>query len=220
MNLFMLSNINDKPPTLYSIMNSIANYGNDNDVKTRQLANVSRETIFDFDYPLTSKVSKEYFETQILNHYIDRRIGFQTFTSFKIHLENKLNEIMPVYNKMFDMLDGWDVFNDGEVTKRITDNTNKLSSNTKTSDISDRKYSETPQNRLKDIQDGKYLTDYNYDVSNGDSTSNSQGDSKTNEIITRTPADKIAQYRDYKENVNSIMSMIYKELDCLFYLLV
>ena len=42
-------------------------------------------------------------------------------TAFKIALNVKLNEIMPVYNKMFDFLDGWDLFNDGEKTIRDRD---------------------------------------------------------------------------------------------------
>ena len=41
----------DKPPTLYSIMDSICNYGASEKTNIYNLASGSRSTIFDFDYP-------------------------------------------------------------------------------------------------------------------------------------------------------------------------
>ena len=41
--------MNTKPPTLYRIMNSIANYGQEEKTKKRNLAKATREKIFDFD---------------------------------------------------------------------------------------------------------------------------------------------------------------------------
>ena len=76
----------DKPPTVYSVLNAIVN-GDKEDydyTKIKDLAKEGRYKIFDFDYPLSSKVDKEYFETMILNHYITRRIGFETVTNFKL----------------------------------------------------------------------------------------------------------------------------------------
>ena len=108
----------DKPPTVYSILESIVNYGKEDKTKIKDLAKVGRFKIFDFDYPLSDKISKEDFEIMILNHYLQRRIGFDTVTAFKIQLDVKLNEIMPLYNKMFDSIDGWNIFNDGEKISR------------------------------------------------------------------------------------------------------
>lgn len=222
---------NTKPITLLSYMDSIVNYGKPEDEKkkNRELAKYSRETIFDFDYPLSNKVNREYFECQILNHYIMRRIGFETPTAFEIALENKLNEIMPDYNKLFDMLDGWDVFNDGENVTRSQTTTNTLSNtgtnttNSTTNNTSDRRYSKTPQGQLQDVRDGKYITDYNYDTTNGtnnitsNDTTNSNGSGTINETITRTPAEKMRLYNEYKTNLTHIMTLIYKDLDVLFY---
>ena len=222
---------NTKPITLLSYMDSIVNYGKPEDEKkkNRELAKYSRETIFDFDYPLSNKVDREYFECQILNHYIMRRIGFETPTAFEIALENKLNEIMPDYNKLFDMLDGWDVFNDGENVTRTQTTTNTLSNtgtnttNSTNNNTSDRRYSKTPQGQLQDVRDGKYITDYNYDTTNGtnnvtsNDTTNSNGSGTINETITRTPAEKMRLYNEYKTNLTHIMTLIYKDLDVLFY---
>lgn len=108
--LYPIPDLNLEPPTIYSFLESIVNYGKTEKTKIKDLAKVGRTEIFDFDYPLSSKVSREYFETQILNHYLMRRIGFETLTAFKIQLNCKLNEIMPIYNKLFDSIDTLDFF--------------------------------------------------------------------------------------------------------------
>lgn len=218
----------DLPPTLKSLMNSICNYGKEEKTNIYNLAKGSRETIFNFDYPLSYKVNRENFEIMILNHYIHRRIGFDTPTEFRIALNVKLNEIMPRYNKLFDMLDGWDLYNGGEVTTRVqTDNgTNTLNNtvNANNTNISDRRNSNVPQNELEDVQNGSYMTDYNYDTNTDSNTtvSNTSGNNSntTNEEITRSPSDKIRIYKEFMENVNNIYSLIFKDLDSLFYGLV
>lgn len=242
---FLPPNCN-KPPTLYSVLNSIVNGDKDEDeyTKIKDLAKEGRSTIFNFDYPLSQYIEKEKFETMILNHFLQRRIGFETVTAFRIQLDVKLNEIMPLYNKMFNALDNWEIFNDGEVTTRTgtdnttTQNTNNTSnsltnqSTTSTTDVSDRRNSDSPQNQLEDLRNGSYVTNYNYDTNtnNGQDNSTSQGTSQAtnngtdnkqyNETITRTPADKIAILKEMQENIKSIYTMIFKDLDCLFYQLV
>ena len=212
------------PPTLYRLLNSIVNFDAEEQTKIKDLAAAGREDIFDFEYPLSTHVEKEDFEVMILNHFLMRRIGYDTLNAFKIALDVKLNEIMPMYNKMFDMLNGWDIFNDGETTSRtVTDSgTNSLNNITTSQNTSDRRYSETPQNQLQNIRDGKYITDYNYDTDNGSVSSSSAGtDSRsTLESITRTPSDKMKLYREFIENKKSIMTMIFEDLDVLFYGLV
>ena len=218
----------DLPPTLKSLMNSICNYGKEEKTNIYNLAKGSRETIFNFDYPLSDKVNREDFEIMILNHYIHRRIGFDTPTEFRIALNVKLNEIMPRYNKLFDMLDGWDLYNGGEVTTRVqTDSgTNTLNNtvNANNTNISDRRNSNVPQNELEDVQNGSYMTDYNYDTNTDSNTTVSDtsgtNSNTTNEEITRSPSDKIRIYKEFMENVNNIYSLIFKDLDSLFYGLV
>jgi len=212
------------PPTLYRLLNSIVNFDAEETTKIKNLASAGREDIFDFDYPLSTHVDKEDFEVMILNHFLMRRIGYDTLNAFKIALNVKMNEIMPMYNKMFDMLDGWNIFNDGEITSRtVTDSgTNSLNNITTSQNTSDRRYSDTPQNQLQNVRDGKYITDYNYDTANGSVSSSSAGtDSRsTLESITRTPSDKMKLYREFIENKKSIMTMIFEDLDVLFYGLV
>lgn len=227
----------DKPPTIYSILESIVNYGKDDKTKIKDLAKVGRSKIFDFDYPLSDKISKEEFECMILNHYITRRIGFDTPTLFKIQLNVKLNEIMPMYNKMFDSISGWDIFKDGEKTTRYgsdnreinsTSNTeNSLHNTSNSENTSDRRASDTPQNELDNVREGKYVTGYNYDTNNAKDKSDSNGTSQNttntnddntyNEIIEKTNANKIEILKQMQQEIKSIYSLIFKDLDDLFY---
>ena len=206
---------NQQPPTVYSILESIVNYEKEPKTKIKDLAKEGRTKIFDFDYPLTNLITKEKFETMILNHFIMRRIGFETVTSFQIQLNVKLNEIMPKYNILFNSLDGWDLFNDGEIitktfsesgnntennngentttnnttnntTNDTTNNTTTTLNNTTTTtnnEISDRRFSDTPQNNLSNVQNGNYITNYNYDTNNKNSNDNSQSTGTNNNTI-------------------------------------
>lgn len=278
----------DLPPTIYSILESYVNFDSEDKKRIKDLAKYGRGIIFNFDYPLTTNESREKFECMILNHFLMRRIGYDTVTAFRIALDVKLNEIMPFYNKMFDMLNGWDLFNDGETitrsqsdTRNISDvstNTIQQTSNTTDANVntitqttngtdsienttsntntntSDRRNSNTPQNELSDVRDGKYVSNYDYDTNTdtGSGTNNTESEStntlnsrnennsnvnntlnSTNsnnstsnnigslsETITRTPADKIRIYKEFMENRKSIYTLIFEELDPLFYGLV
>lgn len=292
-----------KPPTLYSILNSIVNGEKDEEdyTKIKNLAKEGRSIIFNFYYPLTNNITKEKFETMILNKFLTRRINFDTLYIFRMKLDVKLNEIMPRYNKLFDSLENWDIFNDGEVvtetgrdtktsnqtgkttnesrqtenttnessqtgntTNETTQNTSsensiETSSETSASSTNDRRYSDTPQDQLTNVQNGTYLTDYTYDQnsSSGEDSSNSSGtsssenstNSEENKIqninseenrtqninseenrtqnqndssnyekkILRSPADKIAIYKEMQDSIKSIYTMIFDDLEVLFY---
>lgn len=205
--------MNPKPPTLYSIMNSIANYGKEEQTKIRNLAKATHDKIFDFDYPLSSKINKDEFECQILNHFIMRRIGQETFTAFQLFLENKLNEILPYYNIMFDSLTDYNLFNDGEVITR-----NKIDNGASTLNSENTvksKYSEYPLGQLNDIDNESYVTNQN--TNNGTMSNSGTSSNTTQETETRSGIDKMDLYMKYIQTRNSIMTMIYKDLDILFY---
>lgn len=205
--------MNTMPPTLKDIMNSIVNYNNPHPVKYRNLAKECHNKIFDFDYPLSAEINKDDFEIQILNHFMLRRIGFETFNAFQIYLENKLNEIMPYYNILFDSLSNFNLFNDGEKITRteIEDSESSANGNSE----SDRRYNEYPQNRLDDIKQGSYVTTQNYDTNN--SQNNASANRNLREETSRSPVDKMYLYEKYLNTKKSIMSKIYKDLEDLFY---
>ena len=205
--------MNPKPPTLYAIMNSIANYDSEEQTKIRNLAVATHNKIFDFDYELSSALDKDEFEINILNHFIMRRIGFDTFTAFQLFLENKLKEILPYYNLMFDAFKNYNLFNGGEIITRTTVDNKNI--DTSGHSDSESRFSEYPLNELNDITDGSYVSNQTSINSNVENTT--QEDNTTNENITRTPIDKMSIYKNYLETKKSVMSMIYKELEVLFY---
>lgn len=214
----------DIPPTVYSILNSYVNFDNPVKVKISDLAKTGRGVFFDFDYDLTENVDKETFETIILNHFLMRRIGYETVTAFKIALMVKLNEIMPKYNILFDSVHGWDLFNDGETLTR-SESTNTSSSSTSQAagnNTSDRRFSNTPQNEISNVRDGKYVTEYNYDTDTT-ATSTNANDSSTGqriETIHKNRDDHVNEYVKFSNEVNNVYTLIFKDLDPLFYGLV
>jgi len=227
-NLAKIYNNCDLPPTIYALLNSYVNFSNENPEKIKDLAKAGRACIFDFDYPLAEGWDKEDFECMILNHFLMRRIGYETVTAFKIALDVKLNEVMPMYNKLYDSIKNWNLFTDGETINKTTHNMNEYSSDSNSSntssDTSDQRFSNTPQNQLSDVRDGKYVSEYQYNQNTGsqngtDSTDSTSEDNGT-ETITRTPHDKIKLYQEFLASRQNIYTMIFKDLDSLFYQIV
>lgn len=208
----------DKPPTVYSVLNAIVNGDKEEEdyTKIKDLAKEGRYKIFDFDYPLSNKVDKEYFETMILNHYMTRRIGFETVTNFKLHLQVKINAIMPKYNLLFDNIA--DTFKSRVITKEGSNQTNNTSTNNNTSNsTTDNRFSDEPQGQIEDVQDGKFVSNYSYIKANANSSGNAQnsGNGSYNEIITEEEKDD--NYFKVQNEMISIFEMIFKDLDCLFF---
>lgn len=272
--------MNTQPITLYALLEMLVNYDKENKTKIRNLAKSGRTKIFDFEYPLSNYVNKEEFETNILNHFLKRRIGFQTVTDFKIHLEVKMNEIMPFYNKMFDALETYKIIEsektihdftsnktidnnstlnsenikNGKINRTGTDettgeNTIENEASTETSVTDDKRSSQLPQSEIQNVQNESYLTDYSLNQNSSESTDNSTStgtsnsttekteEIKDNTTITNeetgtnntiednTSQDVITKIDpklifEYLEKMKNIYSMIYKELDILFYQLI
>lgn len=234
---------NEKPPTLYSIMQSIVNYHVPYHERTNiyNLAKEARSKIFDFDYPLDSSVDKEEFECVILNHFIKRRIGTETVTEFKINLNVRLNSIMPIYNKLFNLLFtskgfGNIITKTGNNNKKVnttnkvdtSTNANTTGNNTQNT-ITDSRNSELPQNQLQNLKDGSYASNSDYttqDVTNNiksqDTSTSSQ--SQNGNTIDDTVYEENETNTNMLEILNSEMQSIYnrlfKDLDDLFYQLV
>lgn len=229
-----LPNDCDKPPTIYSLLESIVNYGKDDKTKIKDLAKIGRTKIFDFDYPLSSKVNKEDFECMILNHFLMRRIGFDTLTAFKIQLNVKLNSIMPIYNKMFDLLEGIDFFGDVTIKEgtdkrnidnqsqknsnmeNTTNNTLDNTSNSSSTTINDLRRSELPQSQIQNVKDSSYLTDYQYNTTDVESedTSKSIGKSTSNTTNEETNNSNTTDNNEYQEKITNVnMLDVYLKLN-------
>ena len=217
-NMYRALTQNDEPPTLYSLMNSYVNFNKSDDEKVKiiDLPSEFREYLFDFDYPLDDEL-KPQFEENFLTHYMMRRIGYDTYMAFKIHLKDKLNSIMTKFNLMLLEVGNLDFDGIKETHTRQFASSSNSSSSGSSSTSSDNRYSDTPENELTDIQNGKYLTDYTFNQQYGQSQASASGSATNSENITISRGDSTDEYIKMQNEMIDIYSLIYKELDSLFY---
>lgn len=225
-NPYILGN-RDEPPTLYSLMQSMVNFNNPTPVKNEELSNSAKDKIFDFDYPLDADL-KATFETMFLDHYMFRRIGFETYRAWKLHLKVKLNDIMPKYNLLLShimelKLNG-KVITESKTTTDDNDSTSSIESNATGSNITDNRYSDTPENAIQDVRDGNYVSDYTYNQETASNNNTSIGtnsfDGTRTEERNLTELDDIDEYLKVQEKLGNIYSRIFKECDSLFYAII
>lgn len=123
---------------------------------------------FDFkmnSYPIFDENYRETLNRNILYHYYENEIGFETASLFRFYLNQRLNEIMPKYNELYKaqkkLIDENLLFSNtniteslsGQNTKEDTNNTStsgESSSNSSSSGNSNGKnlYQDTPQGTI------------------------------------------------------------------------
>lgn len=140
-------------------------------------------------YPIFDDNYRNTLNTKILNHYYNNEIGFETPELFKFYLNNKLNEIMPYYNTLYENLKLYDNnlmsnVNLKEVLNRETANNVSTKSNSKTDTRN--LFQDTPQGSLKetDIDNLRYATNLTLNDSNITDNTSSLGDGTENYVKT------------------------------------
>lgn len=192
---------------------------------------------FDFglkNYPIFDESYRETLNNNILMHYYENEIGFETAGLFKVYLNQKMFEIMPYYNELYKVQKKMllnDITNNVNLTetfKRDT-STNTLSKSASTSSgISKSKNVEqaTPQGSLKEENIDNYSYASNITMDKND-TSNSVNDSATGEssgnenYIKTIIGNNGGKYNvdileQLKNNLMNIDLMIINELNELF----
>lgn len=165
--------------------------------------------IFDEDYRVT-------LETKILRHFYFREIGFETVGMWIFKLNATLAEIMPKYNKLYELENYhfnplWDTditqdYGGNEYKVRDTDNVhqdNNSGTQAKTGQDTYHEdkdewsyYSDTPQGSVSRLDDLTYLTNATHDTADNTSTTtygtnvatqgNTNGTDNTDETIRTT----------------------------------
>ena len=180
--------------------------------------NASYDKIFDSDIPMFDEVYRLPLEKKILKHYYTREIGYETFGLWKLHLNNKMREIMPYYNKLyrselieFDPLQDTDYYtnhsgrfngitnDDGSSTSNTTASSNGSSTDDQTNKVTSR-YSETPQGAISDLENNTYLTSatINDESRDDDSTyTNSSSNSNRSTAVNERTIDNTDSYLDH-----------------------
>lgn len=197
---------------------------------------------FDFkltSYPIFDEEYRETLNNKILNHYYENEIGFETAPLFRFYLNNKLNEIMPYYNTLYNaqkkLIDNELLFNNVSITESFdrsnNSTTNSSSTSNSTSDnASDSKnvYLDTPQgNTYKgSIDDTNYATNVTFNKnstnSNINDTSSMEGLSNNTEKYIKNIIGNngnkfnIDILNNIKNNIMNIDMMIINDLNELF----
>ncbi len=225
-NLYDILTQNDMPPTLYSLMESKINYDNETKVSISDLPKAFKSFLFDFDYGLNYQFKNDFEET-FLTHYMFRRINYDTYLTFKLHLKVKLKSIMPKYNKMllgFSKLD-FDGYKE-TITKEISDNriinesntsssngnssgTSSSTSSGSSSNTTDNRYSDTPEGQLTAVQNGSYMSDYTYNQATGTSSDTNSSN------VSNTSSSNSSEEKDKTDNLTSNENTIHQRFDSI-----
>ncbi len=94
----------------------------------------ARSQIFE-NYPIFDEEYRGVLEDKILRHYYTREIGYETVGLWRLHLNNKMNEIMPYYNKLYESAElEFNPFNDVDysISHAGTENNSETDTNTRT----------------------------------------------------------------------------------------
>ena len=199
---------------------------------------------FDFkmtDYPIFDENYRNVLNQKILNHYYENEIGFETAPLFRFYLNNKLNEIMPYYNilyeKQLQLLNNIDK-NVNLVEDFKGTNTNESTTNTESESTSNSSgtsknkdlFQDTPQGNLNntELENQTWATNYTMnntenkneinDNSSSNGTANSNGTNNYLKTIIGNNGGKfnIDILKDIQNNFMNIDLMIINELNDLF----
>ena len=203
----------------------------------------SREKIFDFEYPIFDETYRSVIETKILKRYYTREICAETVGRWKLFLNQRMNEIMPYYNKLyesellkFNPLQDVDLTidhrreNDGTETGQGTRNTDTQGNN-KATGTNWEYYSDTPQGTVGNLDNHTYLTnatkttksettDYEQGVDEATSTSktvNSTEDYLEHIVGKRGGQSYSELLKKYRDTFINIDMMVLDDLQDLFF---
>ena len=193
---------------------------------------------FDFQmtsYPIFDENYRDTLNHNILYHYYENEIGFETAPLFRLYLNQRLNEIMPKYNALYqaqkNLIDNNLLLNNVNLEERLagsnttqtatsSQSTNNGSSNSKNL------FQDTPQGQISstDINNQTWATNLTLDSNQTANTindvTNASGNG-TNSYIKTIIGNNGGKYsidllNDIKNNLMNIDLMIIDELYDLF----
>lgn len=181
-----------------------------------RIVSIAAPKIF-MNFPIWDEEYRLTLETKILKHFYLREIAHETVGLWRLRLDTYMNELMPVYNKIYSAVS--QEFNplfDVDIT-RTHDGSSTDSTNSNGNSIN--KYSETPQGSIQNVLDGKYLTT----AQANDATSNSSGNSTAQYVERVTGKQGTGSYsamlREYIDKLVNVDLKLMEELEPLFFCL-
>ena len=183
---------------------------------------------FDFqlnEYPIFDENYRNTLNQNILYHYYENEIGFETAGLFRFYLKQKLNEIMPYYNELYKAQKSIlnNLFNNVDITETLNrDTSSNTTSNSNSENNGKSLYLDTPQgNEYKGtMEDTSYATKERNNKNSINDTSNMQGTGIENYIKTIKGNNgnkyNIDVLNDIKNKLMNIDLLIINELNDLF----
>lgn len=188
-----------------------------------------RPHIFDFNYTKLDDTTKKRIEIAILKHYYLREFAFESVGIMKLKLNDRLNLIMPRYERLYANQDEEikpfinSYLEETGTNEGTNTNTTNATSNVNNSNDVVNTQSDTPQGILEDLKEGKYAsyctvenntgTTTSSDNSNVNATSNSNYNRSQQGLSGMTQAEA---FRNYFDNLISIDEQIVYEMSDLF----
>ena len=186
---------------------------------------------FDFkmnSYPIFDENYRNTLNQNILYHYYENEIGFETASLFRFYLNQKLNEIMPYYNELYKvqkkLIDENLLLNNVNLTETLHgSNTTETSSTSQSTNKGKNLFQDTPQGNIsqQDINaQNVYATNITLNDNSINDNSNANG-SGTNEYLKTIIGNNGGKFNidvlnDIKNNLMNIDLMIINELNDLF----
>lgn len=203
------------------------------EISTDRKIAIALPQIFNFDFPIYSESYRTEFEEKLVRHFYFHEINITSIGAWKFQLREKLNLIMPVYNKMYEAIAiKYDPLIDTQMHETYT-RTNNLTSNSSTqgdvtqNDASQNQqvYSDLPQTTL---HGGDYATNSTQNEGTANSTQNARQTANATSNNKETykhdntgfsSRSQQALLMEYYESLRNVDEMVFNELRELFMLI-
>lgn len=203
------------------------------DITTDQKIAIALPKIFNFDFPIYDESYRSAFEDKLIRHFYFHEINITSIGRWKFMLREKLNLIMPVYNKMYEAVAiKYDPLIDTQMHETYTRNNNLTSDSSTNGNVTQKDtsnnsqvYSDLPQTTL---HGGDYATNSTQNegtansTQNANQTANATSNNKETYEHDNTGFSSRSQQAllmEYYESLRNVDEMVFNELRELFMLI-
>lgn len=212
------------------ICESLAGYDISQDgTKVNDIIESAAPQIFDTNFEIFDENYRLALECKIIKHFYTREIGYETYGLWKLKLNTKMEEIMPLYNQYYksallDFNPLYDVDLNREHTNQsegstesnsnanrtdVNENKEQIASDEQSNNISGResknkdKYSDTPQGAITNLENDTYLTNARI-IENKENNVNSNQNQANTDRTSKNNNISVADsnYKDTVKNTN------------------
>lgn len=203
------------------------------DITTDQKIAIALPKIFNFDFPIYDESYRSAFEDKLIRHFYFHEINITSIGRWKFMLREKLNLIMPVYNKMYEAVAiKYDPLIDTQMHETYTRNNNLTSDSSTNGNVTQKDtsnnsqvYSDLPQTTL---HGGDYATNSTQNEGTANSTQNASQTANATSNNKETyehdntgfsSRSQQALLMEYYESLRNVDEMVFNELRELFMLI-